>query len=199
MSEIQLDLTPEEYHSEPLLRAALAGRLKVGVDALPPFRVTRRSIDCRRRNVLYHCTIAIGLNTQNTPVIPNVPAVNAPRVVIVGAGPAGLFAALRALELGMKPIIVERGKPVEERKKDIVSLVRTKQVDPNSNWCFGEGGAGTYSDGRANGNAGTDIYSDSRTDKHSGSEEDSDPGSCGKKAPGYSNSHTNRYYRTRQW
>ena len=148
MSEIQLDLTPEEYHSEPLLRAALAGRLKVGVDALPPFRVTRRSIDCRRRNVLYHCTIAIGLNTQNTPIIPNVPASNAPRVVIVGAGPAGLFAALRALELGMKPIIVERGKPVEERKKDIVSLVRTKQVDPNSNWCFGEGGAGTYSDGK---------------------------------------------------
>ena len=69
-------------------------------------------------------------------------------VVIVGAGPAGLFAALRCLELGMKPIIVERGKPVEKRKYDIARLTKEHYVNPDSNWCFGEGGAGTYSDGK---------------------------------------------------
>ena len=71
-----------------------------------------------------------------------------PPVIIVGAGPAGLFAALRALELGLKPIIIERGKSVEQRRQDIANLARTQIVDPNSNWCFGEGGAGTYSDGK---------------------------------------------------
>ena len=73
---------------------------------------------------------------------------NCPAVIIVGAGPAGLFAAMRALELGLKPIILERGKPVEERRPDIALLAKTQNVDPNSNWCFGEGGAGTYSDGK---------------------------------------------------
>ena len=71
-----------------------------------------------------------------------------PAVIIVGAGPAGLFAAMRALELGLKPIILESGKPVEERRPDIALLAKTQNVDPNSNWCFGEGGAGTYSDGK---------------------------------------------------
>lgn len=68
--------------------------------------------------------------------------------MIVGAGPAGLFAALRALELGMKPVIIERGKPVEQRRADITLMVRSGTVNPDSNWCFGEGGAGTYSDGK---------------------------------------------------
>ena len=147
MKQIQIDLTPEEYASQAAVRRAVAKALGVGESALEPFRITRRSIDCRRRP-LFHCTVVIGQNTQNTPIIPITPNPSAPRIIIVGAGPAGLFAALRALQLGMKPIIIERGKPVEERKKDIVSLVRTKEVNPDSNWCFGEGGAGTYSDGK---------------------------------------------------
>ena len=144
---IQIDLTPEEYASQAAVRRAVAKALGVREEGLEPFCITRRSIDCRRRP-LYHCTVEIGQNIQNTPIVPITLNSTAPRVLIVGAGPAGLFAALRALQLGIKPIIIERGKPVEERKKDIVSLVRTKVVNPDSNWCFGEGGAGTYSDGK---------------------------------------------------
>ncbi len=155
MKEIQLDLTPEEYHSAPQFRIAVAHALRVGEESLPPFRIIRRSIDCRRRP-LYHCVVRVEsvkckeksdldtsapLSTFHSPHSTH-------SVVIVGAGPAGLFAAMRALEMGVRPVIVERGKPVEERKKDIVSLVRTKEVKPDSNWCFGEGGAGTYSDGK---------------------------------------------------
>jgi hypothetical protein len=148
MKQFQIDLTPEEHASEAAVRRAVAQAMGVREGELPPFRITRRSIDCRRRKVLYHCTVETGPNTPDTPSVLDIPAADAPRILVVGAGPAGLFAALRALQLGMKPIIVERGKPVEERKKDIVSLVRTKEVNPDSNWCFGEGGAGTYSDGK---------------------------------------------------
>ena len=157
MKQLQIDLIPEEYASPSSVRRAVAQAMGVREDELEPFRITRRSIDCRRRP-LYHCTVevesgkwkvendakqtaAADLSTFHFPL-------STKQVLIVGAGPAGLFAALRALQLGMKPIIVERGKPVEERKKDIVSLVRTKEVNPDSNWCFGEGGAGTYSDGK---------------------------------------------------
>ena len=148
LKTIQVDLSPEEYASEVSVRRAVARVLSIREVSLEPFRIIRRSIDCRRQKVLYHCTIEIGQNTQNVPIIPSIQSTTAPRLVIVGAGPAGLFAALRALQLGMKPIIIERGKPVQERKKDIVNLVRTKEVNPDSNWCFGEGGAGTYSDGK---------------------------------------------------
>lgn len=150
MKQIQIDLSPEEYASEAAVRRAVACALGVAETALDPFRITRRSIDCRRRNVLYHCTVEVGAAEETRMSSITSISGNSSRlsVVIVGAGPAGLFAALRALQLGMKPIIVERGKAVEERKKDIVNLVRTKEVNPDSNWCFGEGGAGTYSDGK---------------------------------------------------
>jgi hypothetical protein len=150
MKQLQIDLTPEEYASPSAVRRAVAQAMGVREEELEPFRITRRSIDCRRRP-LYHCIVEVGEDTNvlSLPFTPihshSLPTKN---ILIVGAGPAGLFAALRALQLGMKPIIVERGKPVEERKKDIVSLVRTKEVNPDSNWCFGEGGAGTYSDGK---------------------------------------------------
>ena len=147
---IQVDFTPEEYASESFVRHAVAKHLGVGENMLEPFRIVRRSIDCRRRNVLYHCTVEVG--DRSPEVFESFKdlsgSLNSKVIVIVGAGPAGLFAALKALQLGMKPVIVERGKPVEERKKDIVNLVRSKEVNPDSNWCFGEGGAGTYSDGK---------------------------------------------------
>ena len=147
MKTIQVDLTPEEYASEAAVRHAVAKALGVGAASLEPFRIVRRSIDCRRRPI-YHCTVEVGgrdlKDLKDFKDLKDSCAV----VVIVGAGPAGLFAALKALQLGMRPIIVERGKPVEERKKDIVSMVRTKEVNSDSNWCFGEGGAGTYSDGK---------------------------------------------------
>ena len=154
--QIQIDLTPEEYASEAAVKRAVEKVLGRGLQAVERWQIVRRSIDCRRRHVVYHCTVEVngesGMKNQESRVknpVPGQPMLHSPfRVVIVGAGPAGLFAALRALQLGMKPVIVERGKPVEERKADIVGMVRTKVVNPDSNWCFGEGGAGTYSDGK---------------------------------------------------
>ena len=151
MKEIILDLTPEECHEPELLRLAVAKHLGVSEGELEPFRVTRRTLDCRRRQVVYHLTVEVGGGrseaggrTADYPLL----ASDARRVVVVGAGPAGLFASLTLLRHGLRPVIVERGKAVERRKYDIAALTREKRVDPDSNWCFGEGGAGTYSDGK---------------------------------------------------
>ncbi len=143
MRTLQIDLSPEQLHDENAVRRAAGA--SIGEEC----RVMRRSIDCRRRNVVYHLTVEVG-GDKNATVRrqPKPVATNAKRVIIVGAGPAGLFAALRAIELGIKPVIIERGKPVEQRKRDIAQITRAGLVDPDSNWCFGEGGAGTYSDGK---------------------------------------------------
>ena len=153
MKTIDIDLSPEQYHVPE--QRLLAVSRAIGVDAgdIATIEVVRRSIDCRRCNVMYHTTLEVRLQGEvaPTPVPQQDPyrdCHQAPPVVIIGAGPAGLFAALRALELGLKPIIVERGKPVSDRKYDIAAITRQGHVDPDSNWCFGEGGAGTYSDGK---------------------------------------------------
>ena len=133
---INVDLTPEQY------------RL---VERDSRVRIIRRSLDSRHR-VRYHTTMEM---YEDGETIPH-PDYHSPYkdsrvgspIVIVGAGPAGLFAALKALEYGMRPVIVERGKPVSERKRDIALLTREHKVNSDSNWCFGEGGAGTYSDGK---------------------------------------------------
>ena len=149
MKTLNIDLTPEQYHEPALLHRAVAHHLGVTEEALEPFHIIRRTLDCRKRNIVYHTEIAVGSQKEEvSPVEYLVLPILAPRVVIVGAGPAGLFAALRCLELGIKPVIVERGKPVEERKYDIARLAKEHYVNPDSNWCFGEGGAGTYSDGK---------------------------------------------------
>lgn len=148
---INIDLTPEQYHIPEQLRKAVAQQLGINMEALGPFHITRRTLDCRRRNAIYHTEICLGMPDQTSVsclAYTAVLASDAPCVVVVGAGPAGLFAALTLLEHGIKPIIVERGKPVEDRKYDIAKLTREKRVNPDSNWCFGEGGAGTYSDGK---------------------------------------------------
>ena len=137
------------------LRGAVARHLHQSEERLGAVRLVRRTLDCRRRNVIYHATVEIGSHNEiddNGIVLNSLNFLNSlnshKTILIVGAGPAGLFAALRCLQLGMKPVIVERGKPVEERKYDIARLAREKVVNPDSNWCFGEGGAGTYSDGK---------------------------------------------------
>ena len=110
--------------------------------------VLRRSLDARRHPATVELRVGLGLNA-----VPRVQGDwqsvgDAPEVIVVGAGPAGLFCALRLIELGLKPVVVERGKAVRERRRDLVALIREGRVDPESNYCFGEGGAGTYSDGK---------------------------------------------------
>ena len=115
-------------------------------------RILRRSIDARQRTIFVNLKVRVYINEQPqadefTPV--EYPDVSGkPQVIVVGAGPGGLFAALRLIELGLRPIVLERGKDVHERKKDLSLITKTQQVDPESNYCFGEGGAGAYSDGK---------------------------------------------------
>jgi uncharacterized FAD-dependent dehydrogenase len=151
--EIQLQLSPEEaYTAELFEKAALR---KVGVfpsDSNVYVRQTRRSIDARGRNVKINVSAEVFVNEAPKPMLefhhdyPNVS--NADQIIIVGAGPAGLFAALRAIELGVKPIVIERGKDVRARRRDLAAINKEHIVNPESNYCFGEGGAGTYSDGK---------------------------------------------------
>ena len=112
----------------------------------------RRSIDARQRTIFVNLKVRVYINEMPQDDAyqhidyPNV--TGRPQVVVVGAGPGGLFAALRLIELGFRPIVIERGKDVHERKKDLANIARTHQVDGESNYCFGEGGAGAYSDGK---------------------------------------------------
>lgn len=149
--QLAIDLTPQEYCTPALLRQAVSRKSGIPADDLFHVEVLRRSLDSRRGHILYHATVELYCGEEY--VAPDYrghyqDCHNKPAVIIVGAGPAGLFAALHALELGLRPVLLERGKPVEERRLDIAQLARTQVVNPNSNWCFGEGGAGTYSDGK---------------------------------------------------
>lgn len=147
---LDIDLSPAEYCIHDLLYRAVARKAKLRADDIAHVEVLRRSLDSRR-GIRYHTTVEVYCGEEYT--APDYKGryrdcSSCPAVVIVGAGPAGLFAALRALEVGLRPVIIERGQPVEQRRLDIAQLARTQQVNPNSNWCFGEGGAGTYSDGK---------------------------------------------------
>lgn len=152
MQQIDITFTPEQYDDKGLMRQAVAKQLGTADNAIGHIAVVRRSLDSRRRQVCYHATVAVYRPDETVPA-PDFDGhyrdcSQAPPVIIAGAGPAGLFAALRALQLGLRPVIVERGKSVEERKHDIVRLTRERELNTDSNWCFGEGGAGTYSDGK---------------------------------------------------
>lgn len=152
--KIQLRLTPEQSVRPEKLIPAVAAALHVDPERVTYIQITRRSIDARRRPVTVNLIANVFLDSY-TPedtrrYEPRVyrDVSDAPRVVIVGAGPAGLFAALELLELGLKPIVLERGRDVDTRRRDQAELCRTGVVDPDSNYCFGEGGAGAFSDGK---------------------------------------------------
>lgn len=135
------------------LRAEVSSQIAVDVNRLTEVRVTRRSIDARQRRVMVNLSVDVYVDeapedTLATPVEYKPLPADAPSAVIVGAGPAGLFAALRLIEEGVRPVVLERGKSVEERSKDMARISRENVVDPDSNYCFGEGGAGAYSDGK---------------------------------------------------
>lgn len=152
MKHLQIDLSPEQYSTPELLTQAVARQLGVRADDLQRIAITRRSLDSRRGRLTFHTELDAFLAGESIVEADYrghyKDCRNAKPVIIVGAGPAGLFAALKALELDLRPIILDRGKDVSKRKYDIARLAKEQVVNPDSNWCFGEGGAGTYSDGK---------------------------------------------------
>lgn len=150
--ELQLRITPKEAYNEQSIRRYVA--LEQGWDerTICGVRTLRRSIDARQREVLVNLTVRVYINEEPEgdifePVVYH-DVSDRPQVIVVGAGPGGLFAALRLIELGLRPIVVERGKNVRDRKKDLARIRPEQRVNPESNFAFGEGGAGAYSDGK---------------------------------------------------
>lgn len=156
MDDLTLRLLPEEAYNEQLLRQCVVKALQGQASSsfsLPPFRVIKRSIDARQRQVFVNVTITFNQESKvETPesLHYKLSPLNssAPVALVIGAGPGGLFAALRLIELGIRPIVLERGKNVHERKKDIALISREHKVNAESNYSFGEGGAGAFSDGK---------------------------------------------------
>ena len=152
IQEYQVRVQPHVAANEQALRSWLADEYGFDVRTLTAVRILRRSIDARQRTIFVNLKVRCYINEQprqDEYVVTHYPDVSsAPQAIVVGAGPGGLFAALRLIELGIRPIVLERGKDVRERKRDLAQIAKTQQVDSESNYCFGEGGAGAYSDGK---------------------------------------------------
>ena len=150
---VELVLSPTEASNELLWGARIARQLKVAPERVQEFRLLKRSLDARKRPVRFRLRLEVGVDqalesepalTWAAPVLKK----EAEEIVIVGCGPAGMFAALRCLEMGYKPVILERGKDASSRRFDLGPILKEGRVIEESNYCFGEGGAGTFSDGK---------------------------------------------------
>lgn len=152
VQEFQIRVLPEVAASEKAIKHFLLEEKGLAAGAVKAVRVLKRSIDARQRTIYVNLKVRVYVNELPDDDefartdYPNVEG--KPQAVVVGAGPGGLFAALRLIELGVRPVVVERGKSVHERRKDIAQISRTQTVDPESNYSFGEGGAGAFSDGK---------------------------------------------------
>lgn len=150
--EYQLRILPEQAASEQSLKQYIGREKGLDVRTINAIRILKRSIDARQRTIYVNLTIRVFVNetpSEEEFVRTDYPNVEGrPAVIVVGAGPGGLFAALKLIELGLRPIVVERGKNVRERKEDLARISREHKVDAESNYSFGEGGAGAYSDGK---------------------------------------------------
>ncbi len=151
--ELLLQVTPEIAANESLLKDHLSKQIKVSTQEIQHVSILKRSIDARQKAIKINLKVLIYLKGEpfqetkiELPIYKDVS--NAQEVIVVGAGPAGLFAALQLIELGLKPIVLERGKDVRGRRRDLKAINREHIVNEDSNYCFGEGGAGTYSDGK---------------------------------------------------
>ena len=152
IQEYQIRILPEQAASEEGIKRYLAKEKGLDVRTLNQVRVLKRSIDARQRTIFVNLKVRAYINEfpqDDQYVHTEYPDVSSrPRVIVVGEGPGGLFASLRLIEQGYRPIVLERGKDVRERKKDLSNIAKTQKVDGESNYCFGEGGAGAYSDGK---------------------------------------------------
>lgn len=150
--DIDLRITPEQASDIEKVRKIFSSQSGIPLKDINSIRILRRSIDARQRNIFVNLRVRGYVEEEeNDPKFVNTYYPNvkdAPQAIVVGAGPAGLFAALRLIELGIRPIVVERGKNVRDRKRDTALMNREHLVNPESNYCFGEGGAGAYSDGK---------------------------------------------------
>jgi uncharacterized FAD-dependent dehydrogenase len=149
---VQINLSPSAAADEIQIKKIASTLAGVNVSEITSLRIVKKSVDARKNNIRINLSVEVFTGEDNpgqkiSPFLPkNVSECR--EVIIIGAGPAGLFAALRLIELGQRPVILERGRDVSSRKIDIAKISREQLVDPDSNYCFGEGGAGTYSDGK---------------------------------------------------
>ena len=152
IQEYQIRILPEQAASEEGIKRYLAKEKGLDVRTLNQVRVLKRSIDARQRTIFVNLKVRAYINEfpqDDQYVHTEYPDVSSkPCVIVVGEGPGGLFASLKLIELGYRPVVLERGKDVRERKKDLSNITKTQKVDGESNYCFGEGGAGAYSDGK---------------------------------------------------
>jgi len=153
IKDITLRVSPETAANNLMLLTAVSTAAQIDVNRIKNLIITRRSIDARQKKVMINLCVRIAIDSYETlkpDVIPvaYTDTADARQVIVTGAGPAGLFAALRLISLGLKPILLERGKDVDSRRKDMAMISREGIVNPDSNYCFGEGGAGAFSDGK---------------------------------------------------
>ena len=146
----EINILPEYINDESYIINKAAKKLKLTPAQVKSFNIIRRSLDARKKPV-YRLVVEVYVGEkpkERSATFNYIPVKNNKKVLIIGFGPAGMFAALRLIELGIKPIIIERGKDVQKRRRDIRALQQEHIVNPDSNYCFGEGGAGAYSDGK---------------------------------------------------
>jgi len=151
-TKVQLKVSPQTAVNEQLLKEEVKQQLQLKENSTLFIKILKRSIDARSRKIEINLTVLAAIDEalplENIELNYNDVSASAKTCHIIGSGPAGLFAALRCLELGIKPIVIERGKNIKDRRRDLAAINKEHIVNPESNYCFGEGGAGTYSDGK---------------------------------------------------
>lgn len=153
IKDIQLRVSPAVAANINKIICKSAQVMQINISRIKYAKIIKRSIDARKQTIILNLTVRVYIDEipNNTTLVSHIDYPNVsekPNVIIVGAGPAGLFSALKLIELGLRPVVLERGKDVDSRRKDLARIARENIIDPDSNYCFGEGGAGAYSDGK---------------------------------------------------